>query len=240
MPCGEIQLLLSMQKRKYHALRGFVERLFLIDALAATILAGCWYSLFSRYNRRRGMRVLHWIEVACSGEARIVQPRWLSASRLQAQLRCASHWFDHASVTVRLFPRPLLFQWLISLCRQQKETLTFEADLDSVPGFPLEVFRHHWFTRRQVSIDAIPHEWSVFRPGPVVFTTRPQWTEDVPPVVHTFMTSRGHRLMSVHFRPESPHLAATVALEVLADQEGAAGFMSVLRDLAAGASTLRQ
>jgi hypothetical protein len=59
-------------------------------------------------------------------------------------------------------------------------------------------------------------------------------------VVHTFKTSRGHSLLSLRFRPESPHLAATVALDTLSDKESAAGFMTVLRDLAAGASALRQ
>jgi hypothetical protein len=54
------------------------------------------------------------------------------------------------------------------------------------------------------------------------------------------MTSRGQNLLSVHFRPESPHLAATIDLETLADERAAAGFLGVLRDLAAGASTHRQ
>jgi hypothetical protein len=54
------------------------------------------------------------------------------------------------------------------------------------------------------------------------------------------MTSRGHSLISVRFRPESPHLVATVALDAVSDQEAAAGFLTVLRDLAAGASASRQ
>jgi len=54
------------------------------------------------------------------------------------------------------------------------------------------------------------------------------------------MTSRGHNLVSVRFRPESPHLAATVPLEALPDEQATAAFLSVLRDLAAGASTSRQ
>ena len=72
------------------------------------------------------------------------------------------------------------------------------------------------------------------RPGPVVFATRPQWTNELPPVVHTFMTSRGHSLISVRFRSVSPHLVAIVALDAVSDQEAAAGFLTALRDLAAG------
>jgi hypothetical protein len=217
-----------------------VGRLFLIDALGAVALAGLWYFGFARYNRRRGIAVLRWVEAACSGEARIMRARWLSGSRLQAQMRFSTIWFDHARITLQLFPRPLLFQWVLCLFRKQKETLTFEADLDYGPGFPLEVIRHRWFTRKQTTLEEDPQEWSLFNPGPVVFATRPQWTHELPPVVHTFMTSRGHSLLSVRFRPESPHLAATVALDTLSDKESAAGFMTVLRDLAAGASALRQ
>jgi hypothetical protein len=54
------------------------------------------------------------------------------------------------------------------------------------------------------------------------------------------MTSRGHNLLTVRFRPESPHLAATIPLEALSDEQAAAGFLSVLRELAAGASTHQQ
>jgi hypothetical protein len=54
------------------------------------------------------------------------------------------------------------------------------------------------------------------------------------------MTARGHNLISVRFRSESPHIAATVPLEALSDEQAAAGFLSVLRELAAGASASRQ
>jgi hypothetical protein len=59
-------------------------------------------------------------------------------------------------------------------------------------------------------------------------------------VVNSLMTSRGHNLLTVRFRPESPHLAATIPLEALSDEQAAAGFLSVLRELAAGASTHQQ
>jgi hypothetical protein len=218
-----------------------VGRLFLIDALGAAVVAALWYWIFVRFNHRRGLETLRRMELACSGEGRIVQARWLNPSHVEAQLRFASHWFERAQLTVWLFPRPMPLQWLICLFRKQKETLTFEADLDCGPSFPLEVARHRWFTQGHPENDAsAARDWTLVRPGPVVFTTRPEWTQGLPPVVNTFMTSRGHSLLSVRFRPESPHLAATVPLEALADRDSAASFFSVLRDLAAGASTPRQ
>jgi hypothetical protein len=217
-----------------------VGRWFLIDAMGAALVALGWYFAFTRYNYRRGIQALRWVSTACADEGSIVQARWLGASRLQANLRLATHWFERVRVTVRLFPRPLPFHWLLCIFRKQKETLTFEADLDCAPGFALEVFRQRWFNRGEVALAADSQNWLIARPGPVVFSTRPQWTNELPPVVHTFMTSRGHNLISVRFRPESPHLVATIALEAVSDQEAAKGFLTVLHDLATGASASRQ
>jgi hypothetical protein len=158
---------------------------------------------------------------------------------LQARLRFVAQLFDNARVTVRLRPRPIPLQWLFSIWRKQKETLTFEADLGYAPGFHLEVFRHQWVTHKQVGLGK-SKKWAVSRPGPVILTTRTQWTQELTPVVNTLMTSRGHSLVAVRFRPESPHLAATVDLETLADEQAAAGFLGMLRDLAAGASAPKQ
>jgi hypothetical protein len=217
-----------------------VDRLFVIDALGAVLLAGVWYFGFTRHNYRRGIQTLRRVSAACATEGSIVQARWLGSSRLQANLRFSTHWFERVKVTVRLCPRPIPFQWLLWTYRKQKETLTFEADLDCAPGFPLEVFRHSWFTHGKVALASDSQDWLISRHGPVVFTTRPEWTHELPPVVHTFMTSTGHSLLNVRLGSKSPHLAATIALDALSDQEAAAGFLTVLRDLAAGASASRQ
>ena len=217
-----------------------MARLILIDTITAVVLAVIWYLYFASYNRRRGLQALVWVEAACSGQGGILQVKWLTPSCLEAKLRFSSHWFENAKVTIQLFPRTNPFHWLYSLLRKEEEILTFAADLDDIPGFHLEVVRHRWFTREHATMDEDSQDWSVFRPGPVVFSTRPQWNEELPPVVHTFMTSRGHSLVSVNYRPQSPHITATVPLSALCDQESAAGFMRVLRDLAAGAGTLQQ
>ncbi|MBZ5599299.1 MAG: hypothetical protein LAN83_13355 [Acidobacteriia bacterium] len=212
----------------------------LIDALTAAALFALWYFCMTRYNRRKGALALRWVEAACSGKGRVVETQWRGTCRLQAQLGFAAHWFENARVTVRLLPRPIPLQWLLSLWRKQEETLTFEADLDCAPTFQLQIFRHRWLTHRHGRLASGSKTWSISRPGPVVLTTRTQWTQELTPVVNTLMTSRGHSLITVRFRPESPHLAATVALESLSDKEAAAGFLTVVRELATGASTSRQ
>src|ERR1041385_1422636 len=221
-------------------IRGFVVRLLLIDASTAAVLLLLWYFYFLRYNRRRGAIALRHVEAACSSEGQIMESHWYGMCRLQARLGFSSHWFENARVTVRLRPRPVPVKWLISVWRKQRETLTFEADLDFAPSFQLDVFRHRWLSRNRVKEASDSPRWAVSRPGPVVLTTRTRWTHELTPVVNTLITSRGHNLMRVRFRPNFPHLAATIPLEALSEEHAAAGFLSVLRELAAGASPHQQ
>ena len=215
-------------------------RLVLIDALGAAVLLAVWFFYFTRYNHRKGALALRWVESACSNRGRLLDARWLGVALLQARFGFVSHWFDNARITVRLRPRPIPFKWFISIWQRQKETLTFEADLDCAPSFRLDVFRHRWLSQRHSKVASDSRDWSVSRPGPVVLTTRTRWTQELSPVVNTLMTTRGHNLLSVRFRSESPHIAATVPLAALSDEQAAAGFLSVLRELAAGASASHQ
>ena len=63
--------------------------------------------------------------------------------------------------------------------------------------------------------------------------------DELTPLVNTLMTSRGHNLLTVRFRQESPNLTATIPLDALSSEEATASFLSVLRDLAAGSSASR-
>jgi len=221
------------------ASEGCVSNL-LIDALAAAFMATGWYVWGSRYNRRKGMRALRWFEAACSVSGEVVESHWGNISQLHAKLRFAAHWFENAHVTIRLVPRPLPIQWLFSIWRKQKETLTFVGDLDGQHGLNLELLRHRWVTHKHIHTSTEAQHWTVSRPGPVILTTRTQWAQELTPVVNTLMTSRGHDLISVRFRRSSPHLEATVALDAITDEEAAIGFLGVLRELASSASAQRQ
>ena len=204
-------------------------RLIAIAVVCATALVALWYFVFFRYNRRRGSLVLRWVEAACASRG-----RWSRSSSA-----VTPHWFENARVTIKLTPRPVPLQWVVCVWRKQRETLTFEADLDDSPTFHLEISRHRWLTQTPKEISNPERNWTISRPGPVVLTTRTEWTHELTPVVNTLMTSRGHNLLTVRFRPDSPNLAATVPLDALSDEEAMAAFFSVLRDLAAGSSASR-
>jgi hypothetical protein len=216
-----------------------VGRLVLIDgfvgALAAAVLLALWYVWFAHYNRRRGILALTRVQAACGGRGSVLEPRWHTSSLLQASLHLPSRWFEDAQLTVRLVPRPVPFRWLLSHWRKQKETITFEADLDHRPDFRLDVIHHRW-AGSSGSSTARNRTWSVTRPAPVVLTTRQEWSQDLNPLMSALMSSREKNFLTVKFHPRSPHFTATVDLDILSDRKTAATLISTLRELASGAS----
>jgi hypothetical protein len=219
-----------------------VGRLLLIDAVAAIVFLAGWYFFFAAYNRRRGTQALRWVQSACTGKGRIFDVRWLNSSRLSARLQLPSRSFENARVTMKFRPRPLPVNWILSRVHKQKETLTFEADLGGSPTFRLDVVRHRWcaHSRGVISRKKNHRQWDIYEPGPIVLTTRTHWQEDSTPELNTLMTVRQQDVLQVRFRPESPQFSATIALDALDDHRSAAGFLTTLRELAAGASAHRQ
>jgi hypothetical protein len=219
-----------------------VGRLLLIDVVSSVAILVLWYFVFSTYNRKKGAAALRWVQTACADKGRIVESHWLGSSRVQARLNFPSHWFENARVTVKFRPRALPVQWLVSCWHRQKETLTFEADLGGSPSFYLEVVRHRWSAHNH-GVSARKRdgrEWQVYEPGPIILTTRTHWKQDPTAELNALMSVRRQDILQVRFRPESPQFSATVHLEALADPNAAAGFVSALREIAAGASTHQQ
>jgi hypothetical protein len=219
-----------------------VGRLLLIDVVSSVAVLGLWYIVFSTYNRKKGAAALRWVQTACAGKGRVVESKWVGSSRLQARLHFPSRWFENAHVTVKFRPRALPVQWLLSCWHRQKETLTFEADLGGSPSFRLEVVRHRWsaHNRGTMSRKRDEREWDLYQPGPIILTTRTHWKQDPSAELSALMSARRQDILQVHFRPESPQFSATVHLEALADPNAAAGFVSALREIAAGASAHQQ
>jgi hypothetical protein len=83
-------------------------------------------------------------------------------------------------------------------------------------------------------------EWDLYQPGPIILTTRTHWKQDPSAELNALMSARRQDILQVHFRPESPQFSATVDLDALADPNAAEGFVSALREIAAGASAHRQ
>lgn len=212
-----------------------VGRWIAIDVGLAGMFVLLWYSCFVRYNRRRAANVLQWVQAACLGKGRLTDLEWqASSSRLKATLHLSSRWFEEARLTIKLLPRPLPVQWLLSRWREQEESLTFEADMGFAPGFHLDIIRRRW--SGQTGPKKTSRKWTVTRPGPVILTTKEDWPIELNPVVNALANWRDKEFVSVRFNQKSPHFTATVALENLSDQKAAASLLGLFRELAASSS----
>ena len=215
-------------------------RFLAIDAGVVVSALGLWYLLFAAYNRRKGATALRWVELACAGKGCVIDSHWLRTSRLHARLQLPSRSFENAHVIMKFHPRAWPVQWLLSRWRKQKETLTFEADLGGSPSFHLEVVRHRWCARSRGVAGRDHREWDVYEPGPVILTTRTHWKEEPANEINVLMAVRERDILAVSFSPFSPQFSATVALDSLSDPGSASGFLTTLRELAAGASAHRR
>ena len=215
-------------------------RIVIIDVLAGAILLLAWYFWFLRYNRRKAVEVLRWIERAFHGHGQVAKVQWLAASRFLVQLRLSPAVFHHAALAVRLSPRELPLRWLLSRLRKQQETLTFQADLDCPPSFNLEVHNHRWYGRTRRRFPPQVQGWTLEQAGPFVLTTRHDWQRDITSMMGALVASRDCDCLMVCFRRTSPHFSATVPLDTIAPESAAqAEIFDVLRELAAGAASAR-
>jgi hypothetical protein len=213
-------------------------RFIAIDATGALAVLVLWYLFFARYNRRRALGIIRWVQLACEGRAKVTKVCWRGSSGLLAELRFPPHLFDRARVVVHLLPRPTPVQWALSRWRKEKETLAFEADLDNAPRFRLEVHNHRWTGHNTKSI--ADKNWLVTRPGPIVLTSRSKWGQELSPVINRLMALRDRNFTTIRFSPVSPHFSAILEIDSLANEPQDHGWLDALHELASGASTSRQ
>jgi hypothetical protein len=214
-------------------------RLLGVDIAVGAVLVAAWYWIFLRLNRRRGRRILQWIEQALEGKGVIAAVKWRSASCMQVKLELFDAGFRGPSMLVQLLPRETPLQWIVSRLKRRRETLTFESDLPCAPNFNLEVQNHRWCGK--TSRKLVPDKnWTLARIGPFVITSRPDWQRDIKNMVESTVASRDCNFIEVKFGRSTPHFSATIPLTTLQpDSNVETGVFDALKDLAAGASASR-
>lgn len=215
-----------------------------ISVVVALGFVVLWYWLVTRWNRCRAQKLLVNIESAFAGHGHVGAVQWLSSSQFLVQMKLGNCGFTQPTVTVKFLPREMPLNWISSLIKRRRETLTFDANLLCPPGFNLEVQNQRWSgkTRRFIR-KRLPKKSSVVRLkhlGPFILTSRRDWQKDITSMVHALSASRDCDLLSVSFRRASPHFSATIPLESIAGQNCApVSIFDTLRELASGASAAR-
>ncbi len=223
-----------MSRASNHAM---AEILIYLAGGAALIVA--WHLFFARYNRDRGVEVLHWIEASLAGHGHVTGIRWFGASRFAVPLRLHTNLFQRPTAVVQIARRELPFHWLLDWIRKQPETITFEADLDLPPGFNLTVQNHRWWGRTSKKLSEDPKRWVFDQTTPLLLTSRPAWERDSQAMLQTLFTCRDKAFLRLGFRHNSPHFFATVPLEAITPSADQENFFDSLLEVASGASTSR-
>lgn len=208
-------------------------------ACLAALLVGSWYIWFRYANRRRALQILSWVDHAFSGHAIISETRWHSASRFEVQLQLSPSVFRRVSLAIRLEPREMPFKWLLSRLRREKETVTFEAELDCRPAITLFVQNHRWSGRTLRTRPASWETWHFQSLSPVVICTQENWTKDVGTVLETLLAARSREFLHLGFRKEAPHFVACAPLQSLRPQAHGSALFDVLRELASSSLSSR-
>jgi hypothetical protein len=199
-----------------------------------------WYLFFLRYNRRQADHVVEWIQAALAGKGQVVVVRWLGPSIFHVALRLGTSLFRHPALMVRLIPREMPLKWLRQWWHREPATITFEADLDIPPGFNLQVHQHRWSGRTSKRFSSDPEHWEFEQMTPLILTSRRSWQREVTAMMNALLSCREREVLTLGFRPTSPHFSATIPLQCISPESRAgSNVFDTLRELAAGASASR-
>jgi hypothetical protein len=210
-----------------------------IYLVAGAIVVLLWYLFFLRSNRRQAGRVLEWIQAALAGKGTVVAVHWLGPSIFQVALRLGTSFFQHPALMVRLLPREMPLNWLRQWWRREPATFTFEADLEVPQSFNLQVQQHRWAARSSKRSPDLEH-WEFEQVTPLIMTSTQHWEREAIGMMNALLSCRNREVLSLSFRPTSPHFLATVPLECISPEgRGGCNVFDTLKELAAGASASR-
>jgi hypothetical protein len=211
----------------------------LIGAVLAVLVLAAWYWVFSRFNRRRGRRVLRWLQEAIADHGQISGVSWIDPSRIRARLCLSGCAFSQPSLEVCLAPRHMPARWALWLLRRRQETLTFQANLTCPPSETLEIGRTRWYgiNRRALRPSGA---WSTHTVATLFISTQPAWEPWLSGRINGVVATRNFDFLAVSFRPRPPHFSVTLSLqETLRHPSGELAILDSLRELAEGSPTSR-
>lgn len=205
--------------------------------VATALFCAVWYYVSVRHNRRKAVRVLHWIEAALAGHGRVVGMRWIAPSRFKVPLRLTAGIFHRAWILVEFTPCEMPVNWVVSRLKHQQDLITFQADLDGPPAFSLDVNNFRWFARSSKKTPLEGRHWTFEQPGPFVISTRMDWQKEITAAMTSLAGNSNREFLDIRFRRRSPHFSATMPLESIAPESPTRTYMfDSVRELAASSS----
>jgi hypothetical protein len=207
---------------------------------AAIVLVGGWYLWFRRIARWRSVQILGWIERAFSDYRAVRSVSWESDSSFRVELALPPSMFRRASLAVRLQPKEMPLNWLLSRMHALPETVTFEAELDQHPTSNLFLQKHQWRAGTRCVPRRTGERWQCGSLGPMVISTQPDPQQHFGAILELMLAARSGNFLYVMFRRKAPQFVACAPLSSLSPHAPHTGMFEVLRDLATIVSTSTQ
>ena len=138
---------------------------------------------------------------------------------------------------VELHTQQTPFQWIFNKVKGQRESLTFQADLDFPPTFSLQVQNFRWFARssRKASIDK--PGWRFEHLPSLMISTKTQCQQEIASAMTSLSKGDNGDFLEINFQRHSPHFSATLPLEALSpDAPTRTYILDTMRELAGNAS----
>ncbi len=211
----------------------------LISSILAILIVSVWYGWFLRFNRRRALRVLRWLEGTLAAHGQISGVEWISPSRVRARLNLSGSAFRQPSLDVHLAPRQMPLKWALWGWRRRKETLTFEANLTSPPRFSMEIGRTRCtgITRRGMRDT---EHWPTYTVATLFISNQPEWEPEISGRIAGVVSTREFEFTGVAFQPRAPQFSVMLSLqEALKHPSGELAIFDGIRELAEGSSPSR-
>jgi hypothetical protein len=212
--------------------------LFAAFAVIVAALTG-WFIWCKRQNTRRAAEILNWIETTLGPHGRLESVVWLNASRFRTVLYLGGHSvFRRAAVRVDLTPRELPHRWIKHTLSGEQETVTFEADLETIPKFQLDLHNIKLFARTRPDLQPVGDGWQYEHTTPLIMTTRNEWSREISGVISALLHAREKHFLDLRFTPRSPHYTVKLPLDAISPSCTSRFEMaSAIRELAVEASS---
>jgi len=208
-----------------------------ICLVVSSVFCVVWHWLSRRHNHRKAVQVLRWIESALAGQGHVTGMRWIAASQFKVLLRLTSGVFHRAWILVELTPCEMPVTWLLGKLKNRQDLITFQADLDWLPSFSLDVNNFRWFARSTRKTDPPNCHWTFHQSGPFVISTRLDWQKEITSTMTSLAGRSNREFLNISFRRQSPHFSATLPLESIAPNSPIRTYMfDSVRELAASSS----
>jgi hypothetical protein len=135
------------------------DALFPILLIVAIAVLGS-FALGTTWNVRKGNQVMKWIRDGLPLIGERSTYRWLGSSVVELKIAKAKSPFRNSETLVVFEPRDILLFWGWARWRGRRDMLIFRAQLESAPGYEIEVFDPNAWTTHNTERDVAKKNWT--------------------------------------------------------------------------------